>query len=107
MPNNNNNIMDEENERKIVRLKATLEEKSNTKLECPCNKCRGFNKRILARKTIERHCWINGHVEGGFTYFLMVSYLLLYIVFVLSLFIKFSFLLIFVIYNNFIDCLQL
>jgi hypothetical protein len=105
MPNNNNNITDEENERNIARLKVTLEAKGNVKLECPCNKCRGFNRRRLVRKTIERHCWINGHVEGGFTYRPMVSYLLLYIVFVLSVFIKFSFILIFVIYTNFIDCL--
>jgi hypothetical protein len=105
-PNNNNNITHhEENERKIARLKATLEAKGNVKLECPCNKCRGFNRRRLVFNTVKTHCWRYGHIEGGFSYRPMVSYsILLYIVlFVLTVFIKFSFVLIFFIYTNFID----
>ena len=95
MPNNNNNIVDEENESNIAKLKATLKAKCNVKLECPCNKCRGFNKIRLVRKIVDRHCWINGHIEGGFTYRLMVSYLLFYIFFVLSIFKKFNCVIIF------------
>jgi hypothetical protein len=107
MPNNNNNITHhEENERNIARLKVTMEARKNVKLECPCNKCRGFNRRRLLFKTVKTHCSKYGHVEGGFSYRPMVCYsILLYIVlFVLTvIFIKFSFVLIFVIYTNFID----
>jgi hypothetical protein len=107
MPNNNNNITHhEENERKFSRLKVVVEGKKNAKIDFPCNKCRGFNRRRLLFKIVKTHCSKYGHVEGGFSYCPRVCYsILLYIVlFVLTIiFINFSFVLIFFIYTNFID----
>jgi hypothetical protein len=78
MPNNNNHIMHhEENERKISRLKATMEVRQNVKLECPCNKCRGFNRRRLLFKIVNTHYSKYGHIEGGLSYHPMVCYSIL------------------------------
>jgi hypothetical protein len=43
------------------------------KCYCPCCECRGFNRRRLPLKIVEKHCRENGHVEGGNEYHPMVS----------------------------------
>ena len=40
----------------------------------PCNRCRGYNRRILLIKTTKKHCTTLGHSEGGNEYHPMVSY---------------------------------
>jgi hypothetical protein len=66
-------ITPEESERMLARLRATLEAQGDEKCYFPCNQCRGFNRRIFVRKTIEKHCCRNEHYEGGYTYCSMVS----------------------------------
>jgi hypothetical protein len=66
---------------------VTLEAKGDGKCYFPCNRCKGFNRRRLVKRTVEKHCREYGHVEGGYEYRPMVSYSLY--VFVLSVFINF------------------
>jgi hypothetical protein len=57
-----------ENDRKLARLRATLEARGNGKCYCPFYDCRGLQNRIILITTTQRHCREKGHVEGGYEY---------------------------------------
>jgi hypothetical protein len=56
------------NDRKLARLRATLEARGDGNFYCPCYDCRGLQRKILLITTVERHCREKGHAEGGYEY---------------------------------------
>ena len=58
----------EENNKRYVEFKETLEAKGDGKCYCPCNDCRGLQTRIILRTSAEKNCKEKGHAEGGFEY---------------------------------------
>ena len=57
-----------ENARKLARFRAALEARGDGKCYCPCNDCRGLQRRRLLITTAEIHCRDKGHAEGGNEY---------------------------------------
>ena len=57
-----------ENARKLARFRVALEARGDGKCYCPCNDCRGLQRRIILITTAERHCREKGHAEGGNEY---------------------------------------
>jgi hypothetical protein len=57
-----------ENERKLARLRVTLEVRGDGKCYCPCYDCRGLQNRRLLIPTTQKHCREKGHAEGGYEY---------------------------------------
>jgi hypothetical protein len=57
-----------ENDRKLARLRETLEARGDGKFYCPCYDYRGLQNTRLLIKTTQRHCREKGHAEGGYEY---------------------------------------
>ena len=57
-----------ENARKLAQFRAALEARGDGKCYCPCNDCRGLQRRRLLITTVEKHCREKDHVEGGYEY---------------------------------------
>jgi hypothetical protein len=57
-----------ENDRKLARLRETLEARGDEKCYCPCYDCRGLQRKILLLTIVERHCRDKGHAKGGYEY---------------------------------------
>jgi hypothetical protein len=57
-----------ENDKKLARLRETLEVRGNGKCYFPCYDYRGFQNRIFFITTTQRHCREKGHAEGGYEY---------------------------------------
>jgi hypothetical protein len=57
-----------ENDRKLSRLRVTLEARDDGKCYCPYYDWRGLQKRRLLITTTQRHCGEKGHAEGGYEY---------------------------------------
>jgi hypothetical protein len=57
-----------ENDRKLSRLRATLEVRGDGKCYCPCYDCKGLQNRRLLITTTYKHCKEKGHAEGGYEY---------------------------------------
>ena len=57
-----------ENDRKLARLRATLEARGDEKCYCPCYDCRGLQNRRLLIITAQRHYREKGHAKGGYEY---------------------------------------
>jgi hypothetical protein len=90
-----------ENESRLQRLFVALNAKSDRKCYFPFTHCKGFKRRRILIRIIERHCRQFGHVEGGYKYHPILVRFSLY-VFVLIVFMNLSILLIFVACTNFI-----
>ena len=58
----------EENNKRYVEFKETLEVKGDGKCYFPCNDSRGLRMRRILRTSVEKHCKEKGHAEGGFEY---------------------------------------
>jgi hypothetical protein len=56
------------NDRKLARLRATLEVRGNGKCYFPCYDYRGLQIKRILIETIERHCREKGTTEGGYEY---------------------------------------
>jgi hypothetical protein len=56
------------NDKKLARLRATLEVRGDGKCYFPCYDCRGLQNRILLITTAQKHCREKGHAEGGYEY---------------------------------------
>ena len=80
----------EENNKRYIEFKETLEVKGDGKCYFPCNDCRGFRTRRNLRITAEKHCKDKGHVEGGFEYHPLVRRYSLNNVFLVILLIMYS-----------------
>ena len=70
----------EENTRRYVEIKATLEAKGAGKCYFPCNDYIGLQTIILLRTTAEKNCKEKGHAEGGYEYHPLVRRYSLHIV---------------------------
>jgi hypothetical protein len=57
-----------ENDRKLARLRETLEAMGDLKCYFPCYDCIGLQNRRLLITTAQRHCREKGHTEGGYEY---------------------------------------
>jgi hypothetical protein len=57
-----------ENDRKIARLRATLEARGDGNFYFPCYDCRGLQRKRLLITTTERHRREKGHAEEGYEY---------------------------------------
>jgi hypothetical protein len=57
-----------ENDRKLARLRAALEARSDGKCYFPCYDCRGFQNRRLLITAAQKNCREKGHAEGGYEY---------------------------------------
>ena len=57
-----------ENDRKLARLRATLEERGDGKCYFPCYDCKGLQNRRLLITTTQKNCREKGHTEGGYEY---------------------------------------
>ena len=57
-----------ENDRKLARLRETLEVRGDGKCYCPCYDCRDLKNRRILITTTQRHCREKGHAEGGYGY---------------------------------------
>ena len=58
----------DENARRLARFRETLHARGDGKCYCPCNDCRGLQRRRLLITTAEKHCREKGHAEGGYEY---------------------------------------
>jgi hypothetical protein len=56
------------NDRKLARLRATLEARGDGKCYFHCYDCRGLQNRRLLITTTQKHCREKGHTEGGYEY---------------------------------------
>jgi hypothetical protein len=57
-----------ENDRKLSRLRATLEARGDGKCYFPCYDCRGLQIRRLLITTVKRNCREKEHAKGGYEY---------------------------------------
>jgi hypothetical protein len=57
-----------ENDRKLARLRETLEARGDGKCYCPCYDCKGLKNRTLLITTSQKYCREKGHAEGGYEY---------------------------------------
>ena len=57
-----------ENARNLAQFREALEERGDGKCYFPCSDCTSLQRRIILRKTNERHCREKGHAEGGYEY---------------------------------------
>ena len=69
-----------ENARKIARFRATLEATGDGKCYCPCNDCRGLQRRRLLITTAEKHCREKSHAKGGNEYHPLVRRYSIYMI---------------------------
>jgi hypothetical protein len=54
------------NDRKLARLRASLEARGNRKCYFPFYDCRGLQNRILLITIAQKQCMEKGHAEGGY-----------------------------------------
>ena len=80
----------EENNKKYVEFKASLEAKGDGKCYCPYNDCRSLRTRRILRTSAEKHCKEKGHVEGGYEYHPLVRRYSLHNVLLVILLIMYS-----------------
>jgi len=66
----------------LAKLKEWMFTQGDGKWYFPCCECKGFNGRRLKLQILEKHCRDYGHVEGGYEYHPMVSYLLYVFVYI-------------------------
>jgi hypothetical protein len=57
-----------ENDRKLARLRATLEVRGDGKCYWHCYDCRVLQNRIFLITTAQKHCKEKGHAKGGYEY---------------------------------------
>jgi hypothetical protein len=57
-----------ENNRKLARLRATLEVRGDGKCYFPCYDYRGLQNRRLLITTAQKYSREKGHAEGGYEY---------------------------------------
>ena len=56
-------------------VKTALDARANDgKCYFPCNRCRGYNRRILLIKITKKHCTRHGHSKGWNGYYPMVIF---------------------------------
>jgi hypothetical protein len=56
------------NDRKLPRLRTTLEMRGYGKCYFPCYDCKGFQRKIILITIAKRHCREKGHAKGGYEY---------------------------------------
>jgi hypothetical protein len=57
-----------ENDKKLARLRATLEARGDGKCYFPCYDCRVLQRKIILITIAERHYREKGHTKGGYEY---------------------------------------